>query len=124
MILEALGAAGVEPATIDYIETHGTGTPIGDPIELSALDQVFSKRTRPLRIGAVKTNIGHCDTAAGMAGLLKTVLALKHRQIPATLHYQALNPLVDAATRTKLQVVDHLTRVDERGSRVAAAAQG
>ena len=108
VILEALGAAGVEPATIDYIETHGTGTPIGDPIELSALDQVFAKRQRPLRIGAVKTNIGHCDTAAGMAGLLKTILALKHRQIPATLHFKTLNPLVDAAT-TKLQVVDKLT---------------
>ena len=108
VINEALGAAGVEPATVDYIETHGTGTPIGDPIELSALDQVFARRTRPLRIGAVKTNIGHCDTAAGMAGLLKTILALQHRQIPATLHFQALNPLVDART-TKLQVVDRLT---------------
>jgi acyl transferase domain-containing protein/thioesterase domain-containing protein/acyl carrier protein len=108
VIQEALGAAGVEPASIDYIETHGTGTPIGDPIELSALEQVFSRRDRRLRIGSVKTNIGHLDTAAGMAGLLKTVLALKHRQIPATLHFKALNPLIDA-NKTKLEVVDCLT---------------
>jgi acyl transferase domain-containing protein/thioesterase domain-containing protein/acyl carrier protein len=108
VILEALGAAGVEPASIDYVETHGTGTPIGDPIELSALDQVFADRPRPLRIGSVKTNIGHLDTAAGMAGLLKTVLALKNRQIPATLHFKTLNPLIDVA-RTKLHVVDQLS---------------
>ena len=115
VILEALGAAGVEPATVDYVETHGTGTPIGDPIELSALEQVFSKRTRPLRIGAVKSNLGHCDTAAGMAGLLKTVLALQHRQIPATLHFKTLNPLIDAA-KTKLQVVDQLTEWTRDGN--------
>jgi acyl transferase domain-containing protein/thioesterase domain-containing protein/acyl carrier protein len=108
VILEALGAAGVEPASIDYVETHGTGTPIGDPIELSALEQVFSSRPRQLRIGSVKTNIGHLDTAAGMAGLLKTVLALKNKQIPATLHFKTLNPLIDAA-QTKLQVVDQLS---------------
>jgi acyl transferase domain-containing protein/thioesterase domain-containing protein/acyl carrier protein len=108
VILEALGAAGVSPASIDYVETHGTGTPIGDPIELSALSQVFAGRNRPLEIGSVKTNIGHLDTAAGMAGLLKTVLALGRRQIPATLHFKTLNPLIDAG-KAKLQVVDRLT---------------
>ncbi len=108
VILEALGAAGVEPASIDYVETHGTGTPIGDPIELRALDQVFANRTTSLNIGSVKTNLGHLDTAAGMAGLLKTILALGHRAIPATLHFQTLNPLVDAG-QTKLRVVDRLT---------------
>ena len=108
VILEALGAAGVAPASIDYVETHGTGTPIGDPIELSALDQVFADRGRQLKIGSVKTNIGHIDTAAGMAGLLKTVMALGRRQIPPTLHFKTLNPLIDS-TKTKLQVVDRLT---------------
>ncbi|HEV3272930.1 MAG TPA: SDR family NAD(P)-dependent oxidoreductase [Candidatus Methylacidiphilales bacterium] len=108
VILEALGVAGVTPASIDYVETHGTGTPIGDPIELSALSQVFAGRDRPLQIGSVKTNIGHLDTAAGMAGLLKTVLALRRRQIPATLHFKTLNPLIDAAP-AKLRVVDRLT---------------
>jgi len=108
VILEALGAAGVDPASIDYVETHGTGTPIGDPIELSALDQVFAGRETPLRIGSVKTNIGHLDTAAGMAGLLKTVLALGHNQLPATLHFKTLNPLVDAS-ETALEVVGQLS---------------
>ena len=108
VIIEALAAADVEPSTIDYVETHGTGTPIGDPIELTALGQVFAERDRQLKIGSVKTNIGHLDTAAGMAGLLKAVLALRHRQIPPSLHFKTLNPLIDAA-KTKLQVVDHLT---------------
>jgi acyl transferase domain-containing protein/thioesterase domain-containing protein/acyl carrier protein len=108
VISEALAVADVEPASIDYVETHGTGTPIGDPIELAALGQVFAGRTRELKIGSVKTNIGHLDTASGMAGLLKTVMALSHHKIPSTLHFKNLNPLVDAKT-TKLQVVNHLT---------------
>ena len=108
VILEALGVADVSPSSVDYVETHGTATPIGDPIELSALDLAFTERERKLKIGSVKTNIGHLDTAAGMAGLLKTVLALGHKQIPATLHFKKLNPLVDAA-KTKLEVVDKLT---------------
>jgi acyl transferase domain-containing protein/thioesterase domain-containing protein/acyl carrier protein len=108
VILEALGVAGVASASIDYVETHGTGTPIGDPIELSALGQAFAGRKQPLKIGSVKTNIGHLDTAAGMAGLLKTVLTLGHRQIPPTLHFKTLNPLIDTG-KTKLQVVDQLT---------------
>jgi acyl transferase domain-containing protein len=107
VITEALAAAGVDPATIDYVETHGTGTPIGDPIELSALRQVYGERATDLKIGSVKTNIGHLDTAAGMAGLLKTTLALERKQIPGTLHFKKLNPLVDA--NTKIQVVDRLT---------------
>jgi len=108
VITEALAMAGVEPSSIDYVETHGTGTPIGDPIELSALGQVFPERDRELKIGSVKTNIGHLDAASGMAGLIKTVLALKHRQIPATLHFKTLNPLIDTG-KTKMQVVDKLT---------------
>jgi acyl transferase domain-containing protein/thioesterase domain-containing protein/acyl carrier protein len=107
VISEALALADVTADSIDYVETHGTGTPIGDPIELAALSQVFAGRDRELKIGSVKTNIGHLDTAAGMAGLLKTVLALKHRQIPATLHFQKLNPLVDAA-KAKFEVVAQL----------------
>jgi acyl transferase domain-containing protein/thioesterase domain-containing protein/acyl carrier protein len=108
VILEALGVADVAPSSIDYVETHGTGTPIGDPIELSALSRVFGDRKRELKIGSVKTNIGHLDTASGIAGLLKTVLALERRQIPATLHFKTLNPLIDSR-KTKLQVVDRLT---------------
>jgi len=108
VILEALGAADVDPSSIDYIETHGTGTAIGDPIEMAALSRVFAGRERPLKIGAVKTNIGHLDTAAGLAGLLKTVMALRRRKIPATLHFKKLNPLVDAS-KLQFQVIDRLT---------------
>ena len=108
VIMEALGVAGLSPDSVDYVETHGTGTPIGDPIELSAIAQAYADRKNPLKIGSVKTNIGHLDTAAGMAGLLKTVLTLGHHQIPPTLHFKTLNPLIDTGT-TKLQVVDQLT---------------
>ncbi len=107
VVAAALADGGIDPATVDYVEAHGAGAPIGDPIELTALAQVFGPRAAGLKVGSVKTNIGHADTAAGMAGLLKTVLALGHRQIPATLHFKKLNPLVDAAT--KLHVVDRLT---------------
>jgi acyl transferase domain-containing protein/thioesterase domain-containing protein/acyl carrier protein len=108
VISEALAVAGAEPSSIDYIETHGTGTPIGDPIELSALGQVFADRDRELLIGSVKTNIGHLDTAAGMAGLLKATLALRHQRIPPTLHFKTLNPLIDA-DKARLHVVDRIT---------------
>jgi acyl transferase domain-containing protein len=108
VITNALAAAGVEPGSIDYIETHGTGTPIGDPIELNALSQVFGERTSPLKIGSVKTNVGHLDTAAGMAGLIKTVAALSHGQIPPTLNFKNFDPKLASET-AKLQVVEQLT---------------
>ncbi|GFM69825.1 acyltransferase domain-containing protein [Pseudomonas cichorii] len=86
----ALENAEVSAATIDFVETHGTGTPLGDPIEFKALTDVFTKHgagTNSCVLGAVKTNIGHLIAAAGVAGFIKTVLALKHRTIPATLHF-------------------------------------
>lgn len=98
VITEALGVAGVTPDTIQYIEAHGTGTKLGDPIEMAALTQAFrlhTERTGFCGIGSVKTNLGHLDTAAGIAGLIKTVLALKHRQIPPSLHFQAANTQID-----------------------------
>ncbi|MHC5725448.1 MAG: beta-ketoacyl synthase N-terminal-like domain-containing protein, partial [Nostoc sp.] len=85
VILEALALAGVEPETITYIETHGTGTPLGDPIEIKALTQAFRASTNKegfCGIGSVKTNVGHLDIAAGVTGLIKTVQVLKHKQIP------------------------------------------
>jgi acyl transferase domain-containing protein len=90
--------AEVEPDTITYIETHGTGTSLGDPIEISALKQAFHDSTQKgdfCAIGSVKTNIGHLDTAAGVAGLIKTVLALKHEKIPPSLHFKQPNPKID-----------------------------
>jgi non-ribosomal peptide synthase protein (TIGR01720 family) len=90
----------VEPETITYIEAHGTGTALGDPIEIAALTQAFRLSTHKkgfCAIGSVKTNIGHLDTAAGVAGLIKTVLALKHKQIPPSLHFTSPNPEIDFA---------------------------
>ena len=96
VIAEALALAGVEPETISYIETHGTGTVLGDPIEIAALSQVFGDENK-IALGSVKTNIGHLDAAAGITGLIKTVLALKHQEIPPSLHFQQPNPKINFA---------------------------
>ncbi|MEM7581908.1 MAG: amino acid adenylation domain-containing protein [Acidobacteriota bacterium] len=97
VLATALAQAGVAPETVDYIEAHGTGTALGDPIEVTALRQVYEaagRRSAPRYLGAVKSNIGHLDTAAGIAGLIKTVLALQHREIPPSLHFSRPNPKV------------------------------
>ena len=96
VIAEALALAGVEPETVSYIETHGTGTALGDPIEIAALSQVFGGEDK-IALGSIKSNIGHLDAAAGITGLIKTVLALKHQQIPPSLHFQQPNPKIDFA---------------------------
>lgn len=100
LISNAIHAAGISPDAIDYIETHGTGTRLGDPIEFNALKEVFATGTRQkeLYIGSVKSNIGHLEAAAGMAGLIKTILMLQHQQIPANLHFETVNPLIDLAS--------------------------
>ncbi|GAB4262774.1 MAG: type I polyketide synthase [Candidatus Promineifilaceae bacterium] len=97
-IAEAIALAGVEADTIDYVEAHGTGTRIGDPIEVTALTQAFRQTTDKKQfagIGSVKTNIGHLDTAAGIASFIKVVQALKHEVLPATLNFEAPNPMID-----------------------------
>ena len=89
VIEKALTMAGISPAEIDYVETHGTGTALGDPIEVETLASVMGKgrpADRPVLLGAVKTNFGHAEAASGIAGLMKAVLALQHRTIPANLH--------------------------------------
>ncbi|MFZ5515899.1 MAG: SDR family oxidoreductase [Candidatus Zhuqueibacterota bacterium] len=101
VIAMAQAVANVEPETIGYIETHGTGTTLGDPIEIAALTQVFREKTDAsgfCAIGSVKTNIGHLDAAAGVAGFIKTTLSLHHRQIPASLHFESPNPKIDFAS--------------------------
>ena len=95
VIRDALDDAGVQPCDIDYVEAHGTGTALGDPIEIAALDEVFAGRKRALAVGSVKTNIGHLEAAAGISGLIKTVLALQHRKLPKTLHCDNLSPHID-----------------------------
>ncbi|HET6978703.1 MAG TPA: MupA/Atu3671 family FMN-dependent luciferase-like monooxygenase [Pyrinomonadaceae bacterium] len=98
VIAEAQAVAGVPAETITYVEAHGTGTTLGDPIEIEALTEVFRASTDKRKfcaIGSVKTNIGHLDVAAGVAGLIKTVLALKHRELPPSLHFQRPNESIN-----------------------------
>jgi acyl transferase domain-containing protein/thioesterase domain-containing protein len=97
-VVEALANAGVDAESISYIEAHGSGTPVGDPIEIRALTKAFrtfTRRSQYCAIGSVKTNVGHLDAAAAVAGIIKTVLALKHRQIPPSLHFNEANPEID-----------------------------
>jgi acyl transferase domain-containing protein/thioesterase domain-containing protein/acyl carrier protein len=97
-MIEAYGVAGIEPESIGYIECHGTGTYMGDPIEVTALTQAFRQSTQRkgfCRIGSVKSAIGHLDTAAGTAGLIKAALSVEHGKIPATLNFEKPNPTVD-----------------------------
>lgn len=100
VIEEALSLAEVDPRTVTYVETHGTGTALGDPIEVAALTQAFRAQTDAKNycaIGSVKTNIGHTDSAAGVAGLIKAVLALEHQQLPPSLNFTRPNPVIDFA---------------------------
>ncbi len=94
LLRQALKQARIAPAEISYVETHGTGTPLGDPIEVEALATVYgqpSANVQPCVLGALKTNLGHMEAAAGVAGLIKAVLAMRHESIPANLHFQAPN---------------------------------
>src|SRR5690606_5965465 len=98
VVAMAQAKAGVEPDTISYIETHGTATPLGDPIEIEALTQAFRSKTDKKQfcaVGSIKTNIGHLTPAAGVTGLIKTCLALKHKILPASLNYKKPNPAID-----------------------------
>jgi len=100
VVAEALAVADVPAESISYVETHGTGTPVGDPIEIAALTEAFRESTQArgfCAIGSLKTNIGHLDAAAGVAGLIKTVLALEHKQLPPSLHFTKPNPRIDFA---------------------------
>jgi acyl transferase domain-containing protein/thioesterase domain-containing protein len=97
-IAEALTVADTEADSISYVETHGTGTAVGDPIEIAALTRAFrtsTERNGFCAIGSLKTNIGHLDAAAGVAGFIKTVLALEHRELPPSLNFSQPNPLID-----------------------------
>ena len=124
VISEALAVAGVTPETITYVECHGTGTSLGDPIEVAALAKALQanvKRESAVVIGSVKTNVGHLDTAAGVAGLIKTVLALKNQTIPPSLHFKQPNPEIDFE-RTPFRVQASLTPWNSPGPRRAGVS--
>jgi acyl transferase domain-containing protein/acyl carrier protein len=111
VIADAQAVAGVEPETITYVEAHGTGTHLGDPVEIAALTEVFGACTDKkgfCAIGAVKSNVGHLDAAAGVTGLIKTALALEHKLIPPSLHFERPNPKIDFAN-TPFYVSDRLS---------------
>ena len=101
VIGEALAAAGVDARSIRYVEGHGSGTELGDPIEIAALTEAFRQTTEDrgfCAVGSVKASVGHCGAAAGMAGFIKTVLAIQHRELPPTVNFKAPNPKIDFAS--------------------------
>jgi thioester reductase-like protein len=113
----ALAQAHIAPGDVDYVEAHGTGTALGDPIELRALQAALARHRpggEPLLVGSVKTNIGHLESAAGVAGLIKLILALEHRHIPPHLHFTTPNPNVDW-NRLRIRVTAEGQEWPERG---------
>jgi phthiocerol/phenolphthiocerol synthesis type-I polyketide synthase D len=123
----ALAAARLQPADIDYIEAHGTGTALGDPIELGALSQVFGERdgSAPLVLGSVKTNLGHLESAAGIAGFIKTVLSVQHGYIPPHLNFTQLTPnAVEGASRFTIAAQGMQWPAVGRGRRAGVSSFG
>ncbi|MEU7649826.1 type I polyketide synthase [Streptomyces huasconensis] len=119
MVREACRSAGVEPSELDYVEAHGTGTRVGDGVELQALAEAAGpgrRADRPLLTGSVKTNLGHAEAAAGMAGLIKSVLMLRHGVIPASLHLDEAHPL-SAQDDFPVRVVTRNRPLEPAGSR-------
>ena len=129
VIEEALSQAGVQPSDVDYLEAHGAGSELGDPIEVRAAAAIYGRgrdRDRPLLIGSVKTNLGHLESAAGVAGLIKVVLAMRHGAIPRHLHFRDPNPHLDW-DRLPVRVVSEATewpRNPDRPPRAGVSAFG
>ena len=125
VIRRALEQAGIEPSSVDYVETHGSGTPLGDPMEAQALGAALGEgrsKDRPLLVGSVKSNIGHTEAAAGVAGLIKTVLMLQNKRIPPSLHFKTPNPLVPWE-ELPLRVVKESVPWEKReGARIAGVS--
>ncbi|HWN44819.1 MAG TPA: amino acid adenylation domain-containing protein [Thermoanaerobaculia bacterium] len=125
VIRKAHLAAGIDPETIGYVEAHGTGTAMGDPVEIAGLTEAFraggARKTGLCAIGTVKTNIGHTDAAAGIAGLLKTVLSLENGEIPPSLHFETPNPAIDFAS-SPFYVASELTGWKSDGPRRAGVS--
>lgn len=128
LLRRACARAGVDPSTIDYVEAHGTGTAVGDRAEMSALADVYGTGRAPdapLIVGSIKTNIGHTEAAAGMAGLVKVALALSHRRIPRSLHFHHAPPEFDpAATGVRVADTDMAWPRHDGPARAAVSAFG
>lgn len=126
VVMEACRRAGIVPTEYTYVEAHGTGTPIGDPIEVNALGEVFrasGKPAFPVLVGSVKTNIGHAESAAGIASIIKTSLALYHRLIPGNLHFKTPNPLI-RFDDFDIEVPGRTTAIPESVTRPLAGVNG
>jgi acyl transferase domain-containing protein len=125
VLAQVYASAGVDPAEVDYVEAHGTGTAVGDPIEVSALAAVLGKGrapARPLRIGSVKSNVGHLEAAAGATGLIKLALSVHHGRLAPTIHFEAPNPMLQL-DRLPLTVQDRLEPwPQESGRRLAGVS--
>jgi phthiocerol/phenolphthiocerol synthesis type-I polyketide synthase D len=122
VITEALRAAGVAPDTVNYVETHGTGTMLGDSIELEALTATYGRGEAPCALGAVKTNLGHSEAAAGVTGFIKAVLALEHDQLPPNLHFSRWNPAIDSSTTRLVVPTEPMTWPECAGPRRAGVS--
>lgn len=122
LLRRALRDANAEPDDVVYIESHGTGTPLGDPIEFDAIRTVYGAGSDPCPVGAVKTNFGHQEAAAGIAGLIKAILVLEHDEAPANLHLERVNPEIDL-TGTRLLLPQAPTPLADRvGPKLAAVS--
>lgn len=125
VVAEAHAVADVDASTIGFVETHGTGTPVGDPIEVEALRQAFevstTPRSAPCVLGSVKSNVGHLEVASGITGLVKTILCLKNKAIPPTLHYTAPNPELHL-DRTPFVIQNHYAAWESDGPRRAGVS--
>ena len=125
LVRQALNVAGIHPSAVNYVEAHGTGTALGDPIELEALGKVLGEgrdTLNPFLVGSVKTNIGHLESAAGVAGLIKVILSLQNEEIPAHLHLREVNPRI-SLTASNASIPTRLTPWARNGkSRVAGVS--
>ncbi|MDJ0903719.1 MAG: SDR family NAD(P)-dependent oxidoreductase [Xenococcus sp. MO_188.B8] len=125
LLRKALANAKVKPSQVSYVEAHGTGTSLGDPVEVGALGTVFGEERvpeSPLVIGSVKTNIGHLETAAGIAGLIKVVLSLQHKKIPPHLHFQQPNPHINWNKLPVMVPTDLMPWHSQEGKRIAGVS--
>ena len=123
VIQQALKSANLSPEKIDFVEAHGTGTPLGDPIEMEAIQQIYGKTRssdNPIYVGSVNTNIGHTEGAAGLAGLIKAVLAIHHKQIPKNLHFHKPSPHIN--WNGNIKIPTELTEWKKKGLRLAATS--